>query len=356
MSKLTLIPIKPFQCQLLQVSSIVFQVLVNFGVVVSTNARLEEEAAPSNDPTTNYPLNNIFIPKNISSELRLQRIGSEDYVKSNSVNVASSKGCICLKIILNNDYDDIQSDYSKRLINELGFATSSPFPDTIFKDYLKAHVKDQFVKKYIASDIDSVNFSNPNLGLDLKVLVPFWDAIDPDKTPDYQQVKETFEKLIDEEKKILEAQDIEWTPEISAYYTKVNPDDPYGNLKDAGAFTAQPKDYYFSTSLLPLINMSNTIKDVFIEFVNSNLATLQEEEKLDKYNFIIESTDTESGEKIYTKLIPIAWIDMNSDNILEQIIDFDYIFNFPYYYLKLEDELKNRVTNFQFIKKEEAIE
>jgi hypothetical protein len=356
MSKLTLIPIKPFQCELLEVSAIVLQVLVNFGIVVSTNPRLESEAAPTNDPITSFPLNNIFIPKNSSSGLRLERIGSQNYVKANSVDVYAEKGCICLKIVLNNDYDDLTSDYSKRLINEWGSATSPPFPDTRFKDYLKAHVKDQFVKKYIASDIDSVNFSNPDLGLTLKVLVPPWDAIDPDKTPNYQQVKETYEKLIDEEKKILKAQGIEWTPEDSAYYVEVNPNDPYGNLKDAGAFTAQPKDYYFSTSLLPLINMSNTIKDVFIEFVKSDLETLQEEEKLDKYNFIIESTDPQSGGKIYTKLIPIAWIDMSSDNILEQIVDFDYIFNFPYYYLKLEDESKNRVTNFQFIKKEEVVE
>lgn len=44
MSKLTLIPIKPFQCQLLEVSAIVLQVLVNFGTVISTNPKLDLEA------------------------------------------------------------------------------------------------------------------------------------------------------------------------------------------------------------------------------------------------------------------------------------------------------------------------
>ena len=129
MSKLTLIPIKPFQCQLLEVSAIVLEVLVNFGIIVSTNPRLEEE-----DPTIDYPLNNIFIPKNSSSGLRLERIGSDNYVKANSVDVSAEKGCICLKIVLNNDYDDLTSDYSTRLRYEWGSALSPPFRDTRFKE------------------------------------------------------------------------------------------------------------------------------------------------------------------------------------------------------------------------------
>jgi len=351
MSKLTLIPIKPFQCQLLEVSAIVLQVLVNFGTVISTNPKLDLEAPPQNDPTIAYPLNNIFIPKNSPSGLRLERIGSQNYVKANSVNVASSKGCICLKIVLNNDYD--KENYSSEILK---WGQSIYGKDTEkFKNYLKENVKDQYVKKFIASNIDSINYGDPNLGLTLKVLVPPWEAIDKENTANYEETKRRLEELVIEEKIIFNSLGKEWKPEYSAYYIEVNPDDPYGYLEDAGAFTAQPKDYAFSTSLLPLINISNTIKEVFIEFVSSNLGTLQEEEKLDKYNFIIETTDHQSGEKIYTKLIPIAWIDMNSENILEQIIDFDYIFNFPYYYLKSEDESKNRVTNFQFIKKEEEV-
>ena len=330
MSKLTLIPIKPFDCQVLAVSSsIVFQVLVNFGTVICT---------------ANNSLNNIFIPKNKISGLELKTIGSEDYIKSNVVNVGFSKGCLCLRIVFEEQSflsDTYQKEWTMGLFNK---STED------FKKYLDKYQKDIYLKQNISSDMDNINFADPNLGLSISVYVPIWESLDPVKTEDYEALVKLLKEELGKEKKL---QGENWKEETSDYYVPVNPDDPYGNLKDAGAFTAQPKDYVFNTALLPLVNISPKIKDVFLEFIQSNLATLKEEERLDKYNFIVESTDSESGEKIYSKLIPIAWIDIQSDTILEQIVDFDYIFNFPYYYCKLENAATNKVSNFKFAQQED---
>ena len=72
---------------------------------------------------------------------------------------------------------------------------------------------------------------------------------------------------------------------------------------------------------MPLVNFSLPISEVLLEFHESEMGQ-EEEERLDKYNFIIGSS----------KLVPIAYLDTSQKIIIDQIIDFDYIFNFPFHF------------------------
>jgi hypothetical protein len=73
---------------------------------------------------------------------------------------------------------------------------------------------------------------------------------------------------------------------------------------------------------VPFIPVLPDPDNEIVEFVESTEDTKEKEEKLDKYNFIINNE----------KLIPIAYLDSSQKTQLEQIIDFDYVFNFPFYF------------------------
>jgi hypothetical protein len=69
----------------------------------------------------------------------------------------------------------------------------------------------------------------------------------------------------------------------------------------------------------PLVNMAAPIKNVTIRFVE--LATdLQESENLESLNFIVSNH----------KLVPIAYVDLSATKKVEQLLDKDYFFCFPF--------------------------
>lgn len=81
-------------------------------------------------------------------------------------------------------------------------------------------------------------------------------------------------------------------------------------------------NYAMSSSLNPIISRSPKV--VSVKIVAENFTNLQEEELGSKYSLI-----QNDGE--YYKLCPIAIV---QEAVLSQIIDFDYIFSHPFYWLE----------------------
>lgn len=81
-------------------------------------------------------------------------------------------------------------------------------------------------------------------------------------------------------------------------------------------------DYAMSCDLNPIVSVSPKVKSV--EIVSESFTNFNEEEINSKYS-LIQNTEG------YYKLCPIAVI---QNGILTQIIDFDYVFSFPFYWLE----------------------
>lgn len=291
MKKLNVEPMKPFSCFIQKIENgIVKKVFVNFGIVVCTASN---------------SLKNIFVPKTPSKKT-LNFFAEKRDIGFNTIDTGA-KGCICLSISLK-DIDLTLSDavteweqsvFSK---NSQGFIT-----------YIQKYLTEDIIRDYITEDLQLINLSNAKLGMDNGVFLPVWKKIDPSI--------EGYDKAVEDIKRDLAYEQMlfkNWSPDFSAYYDIGNPENP---LEDV-PFVFQPGKLLGSSLLTPLINASCIISDVSIKFIPSSTQTKEQEEKLDKYNFIINGQ----------KLIPIAYIDSSAKNKLEQIIDFDYVFNFPFYF------------------------
>jgi hypothetical protein len=149
------------------------------------------------------------------------------------------------------------------------------------------------------------------------MLVPLSTLVDP-KDPDAEGKILELENALKEEKQRYKDEGIAWKETYSQYYgTTKKITEENKNKK----YVAQPKEYILKPSMLPMVNFTAPILDVSIEFIPFS-QNKEEEEKEIKYNFILNNT----------KLVPIAYFNSNSPKIIEQIIDFDYVFNFPFYY------------------------
>lgn len=305
MNNFKILKLKPFECIYIDSDSI----YINYGTVICT--------------ATNS-LQNTFIPKD---KFGIELKSPEDNFKkqSNIVDIkGSSKGCICLKInlksvnlIANEKYEEWKSSL---------FSKS----DENFKIYLQKYISKTYVDRVIG-DLESLNFGDPALGIEEKMLVPLSTLVDP-KDPNAEEIILQLENALKEEKQRYEDAGIGWKETYSQYYgvtKKITEDN-----KDK-KYLAQPKEYILKPSMLPMVNFSSPILDVSIEFVPFS-QNKEKEEKEIKYNFILNDT----------KLVPIAYFDSSSTKIIEQIIDFDYVFNFPFYY--------NQNLISDFLKKEEA--
>lgn len=286
MKKLNIEPIKPFSCFIQKIeNNIVKKVFVNFGLVVCTASN---------------SLKNTFVPRTTSKK-RLNFFAEKRDIGFNTIDT-TAKGCICLKITLK----DINLFLSENINDwEASLFTKN---SELFNKYIKKYITEEDIRDHIAEDLSLIDLANEKLGHEGEVYIPTYTLFDPG-SKDIQKEKE----LIAREQKLWK----NWTPDISAYYLPLPP-----NYPEESPFIFQPANVLGSSNMTPLINASCPISDVSIEFIESSTQTKEEEEKLDKYNFII------NGEK----LVPIAYIDSSAKNKLEQIIDFDYIFNFPFYF------------------------
>jgi hypothetical protein len=75
------------------------------------------------------------------------------------------------------------------------------------------------------------------------------------------------------------------------------------------------------SSFLPLSNLSPPIKSVAIQYEESSFP-LSGIEVLDSYNFIQDDI----------KRVPIAYVNSSQEPMIEQLLDIDYVFNFPYFF------------------------
>jgi hypothetical protein len=298
--------LKPFECQYIEPNSI----YVNYGTVIC--------------PASNS-IDNIFIPKNINGKYinkLLDYIGEGPYSEPNIIDTnGAEKGVLCLNI----KFKDIEQ-YIKENTDEWEKALFSKSQE-LCKKYLNETSSVSFIKRRVTSDstLDNLNLQDPDLGIQDTVLVPEFETVKPD-APGAQDFIRISKENLALEKQIYK----NWNPESSAYYTEVDPLDLFN--ESANSFVAQPRTWLNSTQIMPLVNFSAPISDVTIEFHESDLSK-EDEEKLDKYNFIIDSS----------KLVPIAYLNVNEKTALEQIIDFDYIFSFPFYF--------NYDLSTEFIKK-----
>lgn len=296
--------LKPFECQYIEPDSI----YINYGTVIC--------------PASNS-VDNIFIPKNTKGKYinkLLDYKGEGPYSEPNLIDMnGAEKGVVCLNI----KFKDVE-EYIEQNIDEWEKALFSKNKE-LCKKYLNETSSSSFLK-YITSDLtlDNLNLQNPDLGLKDIVLVPEFQTIKPD-APGAEEAIKKIKEDIAREKEIY----VNWNPESSAYYIAV---DPLDIFNEYSSFVAQPRTWLNSTQIMPLLNFSPLISDVIIEFHESDLSR-EEEEKLDKYNFIINSS----------KLVPIAYFNINEKIALEQIVDFDYIFSFPFYF--------NYDLSTEFIKK-----
>jgi hypothetical protein len=296
--------LKPFECQYIEPDSI----YVNYGTVI----------CPASNST-----DNIFIPKNINGKYinkLLDYTGPGPLSEPNIIDInGAQKGVVCLNIT----FKDIEQ-YIKENIDEWEQALFSKNQE-LCKKYLNETSSSSFLRT-ITSDLtlDNLDLQNPELGLRDVTLVPIFEIIKPDSPEASETINKIKEDIV-REKEIY----VNWNPESSAYYTEV---DPLDIFNESSSFVAQPRKWINSTQLMPLVNFSAPILDVKVEFHQSDLSK-EDEEKLDKYNFVIESS----------KLVPIAYFNINEKIILEQIIDFDYIFSFPFYF--------NYNLSTEFIKK-----
>lgn len=291
MKKLNVEPIKPFSCFIQKMEGeIVKKVFVNFGVVVCTASN---------------SLKNIFVPKTVSKK-RLNFFAEQREIGFNTIDTGP-KGCICLRISLK-DINLVLSDS----ITEWEYALFSKSSE-LFKSYIKKNLTEEMIRDYITDDLELIDLENENLGIEEGVYLPIYVLFSPEDKGYADAVKKIKEEIVAEQRIWKN-----WTPDISLYYEILDPNNPGKPLP----FVFRPAESLASSFLTPTVNASCIISDVSIEFIESSSQSKEEEEKLDKYNFII------NGEK----LIPIAYIDSSAKNKLEQIIDFDYIFNFPFYF------------------------
>jgi hypothetical protein len=291
MKKLNVEPMKPFSCFIQKIENgIVKKVFVNFGIVVCTASN---------------SLKNIFVPKTPSKKT-LNFFAEKRDIGFNTIDTGA-KGCICLSISLKGidlTLSDAVTEWEQSVFSKNSQA---------FITYIQKYLTEDIIRDYITEDLQLIDLANPKLGMENGVFLPIWKKIDP-SIEGYDKAVEDIKRDLAYEQSLFK----NWSPDISAYYDIGNPENP---LEDV-TFVFQPGKLLGSSLLTPLINASCIISDVSIKFIPSSTQSKEEEEKLDKYNFII------NGEK----LIPIAYIDSSAKDKLEQIIDFDYIFNFPFYF------------------------
>jgi hypothetical protein len=309
--------ITPFECILIErIDEETATVFVNLGSVICT-------ASDS--------FNNRFVPLNVSQQnIPLQKIEDKSLDESNIININSKKGSICLKIFFN-DINKILEEKVKEWDDSL-FKKNTEF----FKNYIDKYQTNVYVSGKIAYDIESVNLADPKLGLQALDLFPDYFRYVKEGMPGYQEIKERWEIELEREIRGVNnnAGNDVWRPFLSDYYDLLNPND----LMGTGIYPQSPLEYLMDVNLTPLINNSCPIKSVYIDYIPFTEDTIEAEEKLGKYNFI----QTEDEEKF--KLVPIAYIDMTTEKVVDQIIDFDYIFNFPFYFdqeLAVDFILKN---------------
>jgi hypothetical protein len=287
MKKLNIEPMKPFSCFIQKIeNNIVTKVFVNFGLVICTASN---------------SLKNVFVPKTLSKK-RLNFFAEKRNIGFNTIDTAA-KGCICLRITLK-DIDSVLAES----VNEWESSSFSKRSD-LFKIYIKKYLTEDIIRDYIANDLQLIQLEDEKLGIKIGNYIPSYTLFDP--------TSEGYEDAVKIEKEsILREQNLlkNWTPDISAFYQIAD--------SNNAPFVFKPATLLGSSILTPLVNASCPISDVSIEFIESSTQTKEEEEKLDKYNFII------NGEKI----IPISYLDSSKEDKLEQIIDFDYAFNFPFYF------------------------
>jgi len=292
MNKSNIEPLKPFSCSVQETSEgEVTKVFVNFGIVVCTASN---------------SLDNVFIPKTPSK--KELKFFAEEKMDGFNIIDTTAKGCICLKIILK-DINEVLKEYETEWEYSL-FSKNT----VAFKDYIKKYFTEDYTSEYITSNLDLLDLANPKLGMDNTTLVPFTAIIDP-ASENYDKAIEDIQREIAYEKLLFK----NWSPDLSSFYTEADPNNP---LADRYDFVFKPRKLLNSYVMSPIVNSSCPILDVIVEFVESTEDTKEKEEKLDKYNFIINNE----------KLIPIAYLDSSQKIQLEQVIDFDYVFNFPFYF------------------------
>lgn len=288
---------KPFKCDIVEQDSIIIKkVLINFGVVICT----------ASNSLTNY-----FIPKIQGKELI--RSEESNFSENNTLTIGDkTRGTICLKIILKAfDHAGVASEWNKAFL-------SNTFS---FKKHVEKHVPPSMIAKRITTNLDTYNYENAEIGLTKKALV-IRDY--PEKESDTTRDGIIAEQALVTKDANEEAWDENfiWKPENSAYYKLVDADVAGNPIAGPPAYNAKPIDIAFDHNLFSLVNISNIISDVFLEFTETT-DTREVEEKLDKYNFIQKEGNND------IKLIPIAWIDGGQ---IEQIVNFDYIYSFPHYF------------------------
>lgn len=293
MSRIRRKGLKPFECEYLNENSI----FVNYGTVICP-------AINSNE--------NTFIPKG-SNKKPLNRLldpnSNEAFPTNNIVEInGAQKGCVCLKII----FKDV-NEYITENIDEWEQSLFQK-KSQLGQEYLKKSATSDFLNN-ITSDPELLNIilEDSSLGISEIVRVPTFETVDPKSENASSKVKQ-LKKSLEEERKIY----TNWNEESSSYYVNIKKDDPYGISKE---YVSQPKNWIYSTNIMPLVNFSLPISDVQLEFHAFEI-NKEEEERLDKYNFIIDSS----------KLVPIAYLDTSETIVIDQIIDFDYICSFPFYF------------------------
>jgi hypothetical protein len=279
---------KPFECDIIEVDSVlVKKVLINFGTVICTASN---------------SLANYFIPKIEGKELI--RSNEDNFLENNTLSInggnGSSSGCIALKINL--------KDFQDEEIQEQWYSTFIRAATGKFKPYIEKYVLPSMIKQRITSNLDEYNYGDESTGLTKKTLV------------EIDNLNTTVQGIANE-KKALEGSAYIWRKENSAYYKLIDVANDGVTPIDLATlpYNAKPLDICFDHNLFPLVNISNIIESVDIEFIEISEGLLYGE-KLNLFNLIENNI----------KYIAIAWINNGS---LEQIVDFDYIYCFPNYFL-----------------------
>lgn len=288
---------KPFKCDIIEKDSIIIKkVLINFGVVICT----------ASNSLTNY-----FIPRIQGKQL--VRSEEDNFLENNTLTINDkTRGTICLKIILRAfDHTGIQREWNKAFLS----STAS------FKKHIEKHVPPSMIAKRITNNLDTYNYENAEIGLTKKALVIRDYPANESDTTRAGIIAERDLVLKDANAEVGD-ENFVWKPENSAYYKLVDADQNGNPIAGQAAYNAKPIDIVFDHNLFSLVNISNIISEVVLEFIDTT-DIREVEEKLDKYNFIQKDGNN------YIKLIPIAWIDGGQ---IEQIVNFDYIYSFPHYF------------------------
>ncbi len=301
--------VNPFECEYIDTGSI----YINYGTVVCT----------SNNTTES-----IFIPKGGDGTVLKITLDDEDKGPVSSANIISingaKKGCVCLNISFK-DLTEITENNIKEWEESLFAKDTEACQEYLLKN---STIEKLYSIESTSGDVYKIDISDPEMGIGFSKLVPITSIPDAD-----DETIRVWEEGLAFEKKIYS----NWIPQGSAYYYVVDPVNPSG----LNPYPAAPRTWLNNTDLFPLMNISPPILDVKIEFHPSEIE-IEEEEFLDKYNFIQIDNDIKS------KLVPIAYLNVTGENTIEQLIDFDYIFNFPYYFNN------NNCINFIKQKEEET--